>query len=147
MEWRYEASCVVDRSGRFPASVCCGRAAQGRAAPSYRPAACRAATGRSDECVGCLQPVSRLCRSSTCCHTRRVAPQGLGDFRKLREMAQLNRVTAAMENYTLPADVLAFFEKELFNRQHWDVIHSGLTDRNRAVQMAAKAAIARLESQ
>ena len=48
-------------------------------------------------------------------------PKGWDDFQKLREMAQLNRVTAAMENYTLPADLLAFFEKEIFNRQHLDV--------------------------
>ncbi len=55
-------------------------------------------------------------------------PKGWEDFRKLREMAQLNRVTAAMENYTLPADVLAFFEKEIFNRQHWVVTRNNMAN-------------------
>jgi hypothetical protein len=48
-------------------------------------------------------------------------PKGWKDFRKHREIGQLNRVTAAMENRTLPFDLLAFFEQEIFNRQHWDV--------------------------
>jgi len=37
-------------------------------------------------------------------------------------------VTAAMENYTLPADVLAFFEKEIFNSQHWDVTRNNMAN-------------------
>jgi hypothetical protein len=100
-----------------------------------------------------------------------ILPKGWEDFRKLREIGQLNRVTSAMENRTLPFDLLAFFEKEIFNRQHWDVtrtndslrrtamatlgligtrddrplLQPGLTNRNRAVQMAAQAAIRRLQ--
>ncbi len=55
-------------------------------------------------------------------------PKGWEDFRKLREIGQLNRVTAAMENRTLPADLLAFFEKEIFNRQHWDVTRNNMAN-------------------
>ena len=55
-------------------------------------------------------------------------PKGWENFRKLREIGQLNRVTAAMENRTLPADVLAFFEKEIFNRQHWDVTRNNMAN-------------------
>jgi hypothetical protein len=55
-------------------------------------------------------------------------PVGWQDFRTLTEHERLNRVTAAMENHTLPADVLAFFEKELFNRQHWDVTRNNMAN-------------------
>jgi len=55
-------------------------------------------------------------------------PVGWSDFRTLTEQDRLNRVTAAMENHTLPADVLAFFEKELFNRQHWDVTRNNMAN-------------------
>jgi hypothetical protein len=55
-------------------------------------------------------------------------PKGWEDFRKLREIGQLNRVTAAMENRTLPADLLAFFEQEIFNRQHWDVTRNNMAN-------------------
>jgi HEAT repeat protein len=33
-----------------------------------------------------------------------------------------------MENHTLSADVLAFFEKEIFNRQHWDVTRNNMAN-------------------
>ena len=36
-------------------------------------------------------------------------PAGWQDFRTITEQERLNRVTAAMENHALPADVLAFF--------------------------------------
>jgi hypothetical protein len=55
-------------------------------------------------------------------------PKGWENFRKLREIGQLNRVTAAMENRTLPADVLTFFELEIFNRQHWDVTRNNMAN-------------------
>jgi hypothetical protein len=48
-------------------------------------------------------------------------PAGWEDLRTIAEQERLDRVTAAMENHTLPADVLAFFETEIFNRQHWHV--------------------------
>jgi hypothetical protein len=53
-------------------------------------------------------------------------PVGWQDFRTLTEQERLDRVTAAMENFTLPADVLTFFEKEIFNRQHWDVTRNNM---------------------
>jgi len=55
-------------------------------------------------------------------------PAGWQDFRTITEQERLNRVTAAMENYTLPADVLAFFEQEIFNRQHWDVTRNNMAN-------------------
>jgi hypothetical protein len=55
-------------------------------------------------------------------------PAGWQDFRTITEQERLDRVTAAMENHTLPADVLAFFEKELFNRQHWDVTRNNMAN-------------------
>jgi hypothetical protein len=55
-------------------------------------------------------------------------PAGWTDFRTITEQERLDRVTAAMENHTLPADVLAFFEKELFNRQHWDVTRNNMAN-------------------
>jgi hypothetical protein len=55
-------------------------------------------------------------------------PAGWQNFRTLTEQERLDRVTAAMENHTLPADVLAFFEKELFNRQHWDVTRNNMAN-------------------
>ena len=55
-------------------------------------------------------------------------PAGWQDFRTIPEQDRLNRVTAAMENYTLPADVLAFFEQEIFNRQHWDVTRNNMAN-------------------
>jgi hypothetical protein len=55
-------------------------------------------------------------------------PAGWTDFRTITEQERLNRVTAAMENHTLPADLLAFFEKELFNRQHWDVTRNNMAN-------------------
>jgi HEAT repeat protein len=55
-------------------------------------------------------------------------PAGWQDFRTLTEQERLDRVTAAMENHTLPADVLAFFEKELFNREYWDVTRNNMAN-------------------
>ncbi len=55
-------------------------------------------------------------------------PAGWTDFRTLTEQERLDRVTAAMENHTLPADVLAFFEQEIFNRQHWDVTRNNMAN-------------------
>jgi hypothetical protein len=55
-------------------------------------------------------------------------PAGWTDFRTLTEQERLDRVTAAMENHTLPADVLAFFEKDIFNRQHWDVTRNNMAN-------------------
>jgi len=55
-------------------------------------------------------------------------PVGWQDFRTLTEQERLNRVTAAMENHTLPADVLFFFEKEIFNRQHWAVTRNNMAN-------------------
>jgi len=55
-------------------------------------------------------------------------PAGWQDFRTLTEQERLDRVTAAMENHTLPADVLAFFEKDIFNRQHWDVTRNNMAN-------------------
>ncbi len=55
-------------------------------------------------------------------------PAGWQDFRTITEHERLIRVTAAMENHTLPADLLAFFEKELFNRQHWDVTRNNMAN-------------------
>jgi hypothetical protein len=55
-------------------------------------------------------------------------PVGWTDFRTITEQERLDRVTAAMENHTLPADVLAFFEKEIFNRQHWDVTRNNMAN-------------------
>jgi hypothetical protein len=55
-------------------------------------------------------------------------PVGWTDFRTITEQERLDRVTAAMENHTLPADLLAFFEKELINRQHWDVTRNNMAN-------------------
>jgi len=55
-------------------------------------------------------------------------PAGWTDFRTLTEQERLNRVTAAMENHTLPADVLFFFEKEIFNRQLWAVTRNNMAN-------------------
>jgi hypothetical protein len=55
-------------------------------------------------------------------------PVGWTDFRTITEQERLDRVTAAMENHTLSADVLAFFEKEIFNRQHWDVTRNNMAN-------------------
>jgi len=55
-------------------------------------------------------------------------PVGWADFRTLTEHERLNRVTAAMENHTLPADVLAFFEQEIFNRQLWAVTRNNMAN-------------------
>jgi hypothetical protein len=57
-----------------------------------------------------------------------ILPVGWQDFRTITEQARLNRVTAAMENHTLSADVLAFFEQEIFNRQHWDVTRNNMAN-------------------
>jgi hypothetical protein len=58
----------------------------------------------------------------------RKMPVGWEHFLTLKPGEQLNRVTAAMENHALSADVLAFFEKELFNRQHWDVTRNNMAN-------------------
>jgi hypothetical protein len=55
-------------------------------------------------------------------------PADWQDFRTITEQERLDRVTAAMENHTLPADLLAFFEKEIFNRQHWDVTRNNMAN-------------------
>jgi hypothetical protein len=55
-------------------------------------------------------------------------PAGWQDFRTVTEQERLNRVTAAMENHTLPADLLAFFEMEIFNRQHWNVTRNNMAN-------------------
>jgi hypothetical protein len=55
-------------------------------------------------------------------------PDGWENFRSMSEPQQLNRVTAAMENHALPADVLAFFEKEIFNRRHWAVTRNNMAN-------------------
>jgi hypothetical protein len=55
-------------------------------------------------------------------------PAGWQDFRTITEQERLDRVTAAMDNHTLPADVLAFFEKELFNREYWDVTRNNMAN-------------------
>jgi hypothetical protein len=55
-------------------------------------------------------------------------PVGWTDFRTITEQERLDRVTAAMENHTLSADVLAFFEKELFNREYWDVTRNNMAN-------------------
>jgi hypothetical protein len=58
----------------------------------------------------------------------RKMPVGWEYFLTLKPGEQLDRVTAAMENHTLPADLLAFFEKEIFNRQHWDVTRNNMAN-------------------
>ena len=55
-------------------------------------------------------------------------PVGWTDFRTLTEHERLNRVTSAMENHTLPADLLAFFETEIFNRQLWAVTRNNMAN-------------------
>jgi HEAT repeat protein len=55
-------------------------------------------------------------------------PAGWQDFRTITEQERLDRVTAAMENHTLPADLLAFFETEIFNREHWDVTRNNMAN-------------------
>ena len=55
-------------------------------------------------------------------------PVGWTDFRTFTEHERLNRVTAAMENHTLPADVLAFFEQEIFNREYWPVTRNNMAN-------------------
>jgi hypothetical protein len=55
-------------------------------------------------------------------------PAGWQDFRTITEQERLDRVTAAMENHTLPAYLLVFFEKEIFNRQHWDVTRNNMAN-------------------
>jgi len=55
-------------------------------------------------------------------------PSGWQDFRILTEHERLNRVTAAMENHTLPADLLAFFEQEIFNREYWAVTRNNMAN-------------------
>jgi len=55
-------------------------------------------------------------------------PVGWQDFRTITEQERLDRVTAAMENHALSADVLVFFEKEIFNRQHWDVTRNNMAN-------------------
>jgi hypothetical protein len=55
-------------------------------------------------------------------------PVGWTDFRTITEQERLDRVTAAMENHTLSADVLAFFEKEIFNREYWDVTRNNMAN-------------------
>ena len=55
-------------------------------------------------------------------------PVGWADFRTLTEHEILNRVTAAMENHTLPADLLAFFEQEIFNREYWAVTRNNMAN-------------------
>ena len=88
--------------------------AQPPAVPS--PVAVTNASAVSNPCpVSVVPPPLRQAQGMNAATPAEILPKGWEDFRKLREMAQLNRVTAAMENYTLPADVLAFFEKELFN--------------------------------
>jgi hypothetical protein len=58
----------------------------------------------------------------------RKLPTGWEDFFALKPAQQLNRVTAAMENRTLPSDVLAFFEQEIFNRQHMAVTRNNMAN-------------------
>jgi HEAT repeat protein len=55
-------------------------------------------------------------------------PVGWKDFRSLNEAQQLNRVTAAMAERNLPADVLAFFEKEILDRSHMDVTRNNMAN-------------------
>jgi hypothetical protein len=55
-------------------------------------------------------------------------PAGWRDFRTITEQERLDRVTAAMENHTLPADVLAFFEQEIFNREYWAVTRNNMAN-------------------
>jgi hypothetical protein len=55
-------------------------------------------------------------------------PAGWEDFLSLGEMEQLNRVTAAMENHSLAPDNLAFFEAEIFNRNHMDVTRNNMAN-------------------
>jgi hypothetical protein len=74
-----------------------------------------AATNQSGQAGNAVIPAEKL-------------PTGWQDFRTLTEQERLDRVTAAMENHTLPADLLAFFEKELFNRQHWDVTRNNMAN-------------------
>jgi len=61
-------------------------------------------------------------------HPPRKMPVGWEHFLTLKPGEQLNRVTAAMENHTLPADVLAFFEQEIFNRQLWAVTRNNMAN-------------------
>jgi len=58
----------------------------------------------------------------------RQLPAGWQGFASLKPAAQLNRVTAAMENHNLPPDVLAFFEKEIFHRKYWDVTRNNMAN-------------------
>jgi hypothetical protein len=55
-------------------------------------------------------------------------PAGWEDFRSINQMEQLNRVTTAMENHKLAPDVLAFFEAEVFNRNHMDVTRNNMAN-------------------
>jgi hypothetical protein len=57
-----------------------------------------------------------------------ILPVGWQDFRTITEQERLDRVTAAMEKHTLPVDLLAFFEQEIFNRQHWDVTRNNMAN-------------------
>jgi hypothetical protein len=74
-----------------------------------------AATNQSGQVGNAVIPAEKL-------------PVGWQDFRTITEQERLDRVTAAMENHTLPADVLAFFEKELFNREYWDVTRNNMAN-------------------
>jgi hypothetical protein len=58
----------------------------------------------------------------------RTLPAGWEGFLSLKQGQQLNRVTAAMDNHTLPADVLAFFEKEILNRDYWPVTRNNMAN-------------------
>jgi hypothetical protein len=74
-----------------------------------------AATNQSGQVGNAVIPAEKL-------------PAGWTDFRTITEQERLDRVTAAMENHTLPADLLAFFEQEIFNRQHWDVTRNNMAN-------------------
>jgi hypothetical protein len=58
----------------------------------------------------------------------RMLPVGWEDFLTLKPAQQLNRVTAAMANHNLPADLLAFFEEEIFNRTHRAVTRNNMAN-------------------
>jgi hypothetical protein len=73
-------------------------------------------------------PVEQPVASNTPAVAAEPLPVGWRDFRKLSESAQLNRITAAMEDHALPADVLVFFEREIFNRRHLDVTRNNMAN-------------------
>jgi hypothetical protein len=61
-------------------------------------------------------------------HPPNELPSGWEDFFSLGEGEQLSRVTEVMGASNLPGDVLRFFEHELYNRRHQDVMRNNMAN-------------------